>query len=232
MKKGKTLIAVALSLVCALALSGCGGILSILGNSPAETVKTLVQGNLDEIYLGKYDSEFLELTNTTEAEAEQNYLDGLSVEARYFADYCSIDYLTDEIEDEIVDLYKDIYSHSKYELGEVRKIDDDTYGVQLTIYPMDIMQQLADSSVDAITEFNAQYSDAELELINTDPDAYAAYDEAWAQMLIDLCRSLIPGTGYMDPVTMLVQVVRDSDGYWSISDNDFSEIDADIIYYP
>lgn len=231
MRSRKALAFIAIALVLALSLSGCG-VLSLLGADPTESVRTLVQGNLDEIYLGKYNSDFLELTDTTEEEAEQNYLDGLAVEAQVFAQLCSIDYLTDELEAEVVDMYKEIYSHSKYELGEVQKIDDDTYGVQLTIYPIDIMQQLIDASGAAAEEFNAQYSEEEQALINSDADAYAAYDEAWAHMTIELCRSLIPNIGYMDPVTMLVQVVRDTDGLWVIDDNDFNEIDLNIIYYP
>lgn len=231
MRSRKAMAFIAIALVLALSLSGCG-VLSLLGADPTESVRTLVQGNLDEIYLGKYNSDFLELTDTTEEEAEQNYLDGLAVEAQVFAQLCSIDYLTDELEAEVVDMYKEIYSHSKYELGEVQKIDDDTYGVQLTIYPIDIMQQLIDASGAAAEEFNAQYSEEEQALINSDADAYAAYDEAWARMTIELCRSLIPNIGYMDPVTMLVQVVRDTDGLWVIDDNDFNEIDLNIIYYP
>lgn len=231
MRSRKALAFIAIALVLALSLSGCG-ILSLLGMDPSESVKVLVQGNLDEIYLGKYNSDFLELTDMTEAEAEQNYLDGLAVEAQVFAQLCDIDYLTDELEAEVVDLYKEIYSHSKYELGEVQKIDEDTYGVQLTIYPIDIMQQLIDASGDAVAEFNAQYTEEELALINSDADAYAAYDEAWARMTIELCRSLIPSLGYNEPVSMLVQVVRDADGLWVIDSNDFNEIDLYMISYP
>lgn len=231
MKSRKALAFIAIALVLALSLSGCG-ILSLLGADPADTMKVLVQGNLDEIYLGKYNSDFLELTDTTEEEAEQNYLDGLAVEADVYAQMCSIDYLTDELKAEIIDLYKEIYSHSKYEIGEVQKIDDDTYGVQLTVYPIDIMQQFLDASGAAADEFNAQYSEEEQELIYTDEDAYAAYDEAWARMTIELCRSLIPNIGYMEPVTMLVQVVRGDDDLWAINENDFNEIDLNIIYYP
>ena len=105
-----------------------------------DSVGALVQGNLDELYLGQYNEDFLQLVDITEAEAEQNYLDGLDVEAQFFAQYFLIENLTDDIKAEIVDLYKEIYSHSRYEVGEATEVDEDTYGVPVTIYPIDIMQ--------------------------------------------------------------------------------------------
>ena len=126
MKKSILAMSLVLALVLALSLAGCGTAMT-----DASTV--LVQGNLDEIYLGKYDPAFLELVNTTEEQAEANYIQGLETEADYFAYYFSIDYMDDTLQDEIVELYKEIYSHSRYEVGEATKVDDSTYGVPVTI---------------------------------------------------------------------------------------------------
>lgn len=230
MKSRKIPTVVALALALSLLMSGCG-LLSMLGGTD-EAMRDLVQGNLDEIYLGQYNEEFLELTNTTEAEAEQYYLDGLNLEAQYFAQYFLIENLTDEIKAEIVELYKDIYSHSKYEVGEAAKIDDDTYGVPVTVYPMDIIQNVFDEVSAALDEYNAGFSDEEYNEIISDEDAYAAYDAGWAEIVIGMVRDAVPGIGYLDPVDMVVQVQLGDDEYWSIADNDFSEVDATMIYYP
>ena len=133
MKRTKPLLALVLAAVMALSLAGCGTLMT-------DSVGALVQGNLDELYLGQYNEDFLQLVDITEAEAEQNYLDGLDVEAQFFAQYFLIENLTDDIKAEIVDLYKEIYSHSRYEVGEATEVDEDTYGVPVTIYPIDIMQ--------------------------------------------------------------------------------------------
>lgn len=143
MKRAKRLAALALALALALSLAGCGAM--------EDVSRTLVQGNLDEIYLGKYSDEFLELVDITADEAEANYLQGLQTEAEFFTYYFDITYPTEELTNELVELYKEIYSHSRYEVGESTKVDDTTYGVQLTIYPIDIMQKVVDQSEPVIT---------------------------------------------------------------------------------
>ena len=63
MKRAKRFAALALALALALSLAGCGAM--------EDVSRTLVQGNLDEIYLGKYSDEFLELVDITADEAER-----------------------------------------------------------------------------------------------------------------------------------------------------------------
>lgn len=221
MKKAKTPVAFALILALALSLSGCGTVMS-------ESVTALVQGNLDELYLGQYNEDFLALTETSEAEAEQNYLDGIDVEAGYFLDYFAVEYPTDELRAELAGLYREIYSHSKYEVGEATKIDGETYGVPVTIYPIDVMQQVSDAADAAIAELNARWPDEAL----SSEEAYMQYDAEWAAMFVSLCRDALANPGYMDPQEIIVQVSKGSDGRWMISDDDFQRIDLAVIYYP
>ena len=63
------------------------------------------------------------------------------MEVNYFMQFFGIEYPTDEITQELTELYKEIYSHSKYEVGEAADVSENTYGVPLTIYPIDIMQK-------------------------------------------------------------------------------------------
>ncbi len=213
MKRAKRFAALALALALALSLAGCGAM--------EDVSRTLVQGNLDEIYLGKYSDEFLELVDITADEAEANYLQGLQTEAEFFMYYFDITYPTEELTNELVELYKEIYSHSRYEVGESTKVDDTTYGVQLTIYPIDIMQKVVDQSEPVITELNNQTF-----------DTYEAYDAAWAEAFIQLCRDNLDSVGYLDPVEMVVQVKRDDNNVWTIYEDDFQDIDLAMIHYP
>ena len=213
MKRAKRFAALALALALALSLAGCGAM--------EDVSRTLVQGNLDEIYLGKYSDEFLELVDITADEAETNYLQGLQTEAEFFMYYFDITYPTEELTNELVELYKEIYSHSRYEVGESTKVDDTTYGVQLTIYPIDIMQKVVDQSEPVINELNNQTF-----------DTYEAYDAAWAEAFIQLCRDNLDSVGYLDPVEMVVQVKRDENNVWTIYEDDFQDIDLAMIHYP
>ena len=221
MKKAKRALALAAALVLALSLAGCGTLMT-------DSVKTLVQGNMDELYLGKYDEAYLELVDSTAEESEQNYLGGLEYEAEYFAQYVNVENLTDEIKAEIVELYKEIYSHSKYEVGEASKVDETTYGVKVTIYPLDVIQKVLEESDAAIEELNAQFTEEQL----ATEEGYAEYDAAWARMFISLCREKLSDAGYLEPEEIVVQVVQDpADGLWTISENDFQRVDSYIIAY-
>ena len=213
MKRAKRFAALALALALALSLAGCGAM--------EDVSRTLVQGNLDEIYLGKYSDEFLELVDITADEAEANYLQWLQTEAEFFTYYFDITYPTEELTNELVELYKEIYSNSRYEVGESTKVDDTTYGVQLTIYHIDIMQKVVDQSEPVITELNNQTF-----------DTYEAYDAAWAEAFIQLCRDNLDSVGYLDPVEMVVQVKRDDNNVWTIYEDDFQDIDLAMIHYP
>ena len=222
MKKLKKVLAFALVLALALSLAGCGTLMT-------DSMKLLVQGNLDVVYLGKFSEEYMELTDSTEAELEANYIDGLDFQADYFAQYFQIDNLTDEIKAQIVELYKEIFSHSRYEVGEASKVDDSTYGVKLTVYPIDVMQRVIDESDAIVDSVNSQFTDEQL----ATEEGYAVYDAAWAQAFIDACYDKLASVGYLDPEEMVVQVTQDpADELWTISDNDFQRIDTAIIYYP
>ena len=92
----KRIAAAGLALALSLALAACGGGESG-GKVNEEKATSLVQGNLDEIYLGKFDPDYLELVSITENEAEETYLGGLEVEAETFMYYIDIEFTTDEV---------------------------------------------------------------------------------------------------------------------------------------
>ena len=112
MKMKKCVLAVSLVLAMSVGLPACG-------NSGTEQAAALVQGNLDEIYLGRVTEDYLKLIDGTKEESAQAYLDGLEVEAEYFVNYWGIvesDYgetyanLDEDFQNEVIEMYKEIYS--------------------------------------------------------------------------------------------------------------------------
>lgn len=77
----------------------------------------------------------MKVVDITENECEDDYISGLESEAEYFASVFQIDNLTDDIKADIVDLYKEIYSYSKYTVSAATKQDDKTYSVKMTVEP-------------------------------------------------------------------------------------------------
>lgn len=214
----KKLLALALSAVlCLGVLSGCGSSFS---------ATDLVKGNLDLIYLNQYTDTYLKSVNLTKDEANQQYEDGIAVEVEYFCNYFSIvlDSCDDTIEPQITELYHQIYEHSKFEVGGESK-NGDTYLVELTVYPIDIMQKVMEEDSETISatweEMNAAGG----------LDTEEAYETAWAQLIIDTVSAHVDTIGYLEPQTISVQVTKGTDNRYTIDSNDFSRIDGLIITY-
>lgn len=214
MKKRLGLLITLLTLT--LALCGCGG-----GFDAAQ----LLQGNLDVLYLGQYDEEYLKSVNLTEEQATALYDEGMETEYEYFAYYFDIDtsLISDETKQAIIDLYKQIYAYSKYEVGDTSK-NGETYLVQLTIYPIDIISKFDPDQFQ--TQWQNRINAGEFDAMSD-----AQFEEAWAKSIIDSLSARVEKIGYLDPETISVQIAKDTDGYYCITDNDFQRIDELIIAY-
>lgn len=231
----KKLVVVALTLCTMLCLVACGG-------SEEEDASALVLGNIDVIYQGKYDEEYLESVNSTKEEAEQDYLDGLELEAEFFANYWGIvdadygefyDDLDESLKTEIVDLYKEIYSHSKYEVLDAVKHDDGSYSVKVLVEPIDIMEQAynlyENDEYAPLNDFWAKYEDTDFSAM-TDEE-YVAFSHEYGQLIVQLVKDQIPNLGYKEQQSLSIQVENDN-GVQSINDDDWANFDSYVIYYP
>ena len=207
----KRVTAAALSLTFVLSLSACGG-----GGLSADDATTYVQGILDENYKGVYDPDFLELIDITENEAEETYLSSLETEADFFASAFLIDDLTDELKAEVVDT--------------ATEVDDSTFGVKVTVEPLDVFDRVAEAlwgdTPDARAE--ALYSQ---DVDSMTDEEYAAYDAEWCRLVIDLTLEKLPEAEYLEAQSKVVQITLGDDNYWSLDEQDFSDLDWLILDY-
>ena len=223
--KGKTTaLVLALSLALLLPLSACGGGLS------ADDAQLYVQGVLDENYLGKADPDFLKLIDSTEEETEEVYAGSMETEAQFFLDSFVESELPEEDQDRLLEelsaMYRQIYAHSKYTVESASEVDDTTFGVKVTVEPIDIFHQVADElNNGAADELNSRYPDQ-----MTDEE-YMAYEVEWVELFMDLTYEKLPQLDYLEPQTLLVQVALGDDDYWTIPDEDFWAVDALVIDY-
>lgn len=215
----------ALALGCALGL----GVLTGCGNT--FTADALVQGNLDLIYLNQYNDDYLNIVSMTAEEANAQYEEGIAMEVQYFADYYDIvlDACDETIEPQLAEMYRQIYSHSKYEVGSVSK-NGETFLVQLTVYPMDIMQKVQNEDAEGfVADWSARLEGGEFD--PEAPDYETKLETAWAQAIIDMVKGRIDTIGYLEPQTISVQVNKNEQDLYVIDDGDFSRIDSLIIQY-
>jgi len=237
----KKIIVLILSITMVIGLAACGG-----GGSK-DKMRTLVQGNIDAIYKGKASQEYLDIIDSTPEHEKEAYLAGLETEAEFFCYYFNIvdssygetyDDVKEETKARIVDMYKQIYDKSKYETKESVKQSDGSYTVQLTLEPIDIMNQvyeaLVNGTYEPYEEFMEKHKDVDTaSMSDAEFDEFLEeYNEEYANLLIDCVLSFLPNLGYMDAKTMSIQVQEDSDGYFSINDDDWNKIDDYMIYYP
>ena len=227
MKDFRRGIALILTSLMLLGLTACS-----LPKPPTQKdrIVTLVQGNLDEIYLGKTSDAYLRMVDSTAEQAQANYQEGIEAEAKYFCGYFDVESPSDELMAELIDLYKEIYSHSRYTVGEATKVDDKTYSVAVDVEPINIMELAIDSHEEALADFYEKYADADTEAM-TDEE-YQAYDNDWFRAVLDMVKAQLPNLGYQDPVTVDMRVTLGEDDVWQINDEDWQELDTEIICYP
>ena len=138
----------------ALGLSACdlGG-----GGVSSMDASIYVRGLINLTFLGQFDEDYLKLVDSDEAESQENYDGNLDVDADNFAYYYAIDTVSDDLREQIRQLYKDMYAKSKFEVKDAVKADSTTYSVEVVIEPLDIYQRVDSVLEDTMTAFSEQY---------------------------------------------------------------------------
>lgn len=224
MKAGRKLAAAGLALALMLALAACGG-----GYTAADAT-ALVKANLDILYLGQYDSDYLATTDTSENDAEEIYQGNLEAEVNNrLILYYGMEAVSDEMYQELLDLQEEIYSHAKYEVLPATEQADGTYAVKVNISPVNIHVLVDEDYYDARDEFWADHPEDVNEMSE---EEYQAYCDDYNQMVIDLIKARMPEIGNEEETSVVIQVVQDSDGLYTPDENGLASCDDLIITYP
>ena len=62
-------------------------------------------------------------------------------------------------------------------------------------------------------------------------EEYAAYDAEWCRLGIDLTLEKLPEAEYLEAQSKVVQITLGDDNYWSLDEQDFSDLDWLILDY-
>ena len=193
MKKKR--VAIICVLAAVLLLAGCGGGFDASG---------YVRGVLNNIYLGD-SAEYTKMVDITEEEAAEEYEQGIEVEADFFLQYYGIGEVSDDVYQQIVDMYKTIYQQSKFEVQEAIKNGDD-YNVEVLISPIDVIVNSEEDISAAVDEFVAAADPADY------PDDLSIND-ALARIVVDVINGNMPELGWQDQKSIIVKVEKDDAGY-------------------
>jgi len=222
MKKIINLLALSL-IVCVIAvcLTGC---------SVAFDASAYIKGNLDSLYLGTVDAEFLDLVSNTEEELKQSHEAALLIETEYFFNFFDIveDLISPEMKGEVIEMYRLIYSNAKYEVGEATQTGDD-YLVDVTVYPIDIIQKVLEDFDDFMSAWYDRQENGSFEDLSVEE-----FETLWAREVINFVKARIGSIGYLEPETLSVRVVShasEGSNFYTISDDDIRRVDTLIITY-
>lgn len=221
MKMKTKITTLVLTAFLCLSLTACGGF-------SEKNAATLVQGNLDSVYLNVHSPAYLELCQTTEEECINDYEASLIEETDAFFYEAEIDkdLIDKETYDRYVNFFGDIYKQSRYDVGEVTK-SGENYLVSVTVYPVDLSAVLNPDLYNNIADkLLAEYSEGGSE---------DELNRSFLVMLIDEFEQIADSVTYFEPVTLSVQVVpKTEDGdesYYIIDENDFNTIANKVVQY-
>lgn len=230
MKKRNKWTALLLTAGLCLSLAACGGEEAKGGQSfTTHDVEVYIDGLLQENFLGQADPEYLELVGISAEDVERVYESTLEMDAEYFFRLYDIDHPTDELREEVQELYREIYTHTKYEIVSAAQQEDGSFSVKVDMYPIDIVQTVSEAQDTALADFYEKYP---VDTINAMSDKqFEALDREWAKLIVELYRDNMEEIGNMTARSVSVLVEENSEGEYALKSEDFTRLSELVIDY-
>ncbi len=222
----KRVCALALALGLSVCLASCGE----KSGLSKEDAAVYVQGVIEENYLGTCSKEYMDLVGIGYGDVDAAYEASIQAEVSYFIYNYSIEHPTDELREELTELYEDIYKQIKFEVVSAAEQDDGSFSVKVSVDPLNIAHLAEEKLDEALEPFYEKYTAADVE--NMSDEEYEAVDQEWAGIILDAFQTSLPEMGYLETQSVSVQLEKDEDGYYAITDDDFRRLDALVIDYP
>lgn len=203
MRRTPKVIAVLTAMIMVL-LCGCGSGMS------AEDAGSYTKSILDATYKGEF-KDYIKWTGSTEDEAKELYDNNLDATLKQVG-FTELG-ISDELLGKYRQLFEDMASKAKYEIGDVEE-DGDGYAVEVTIYPFASFEGIQDEVRNQVdVESLADKSEKEM------------YEVIFAKMY-EIMAQKLESPKYGDAQTLTVQVTPNDDGVYSIPESELTEIDT------
>lgn len=205
----------ALCAVCIFSFTACG-------EKKATAYQEYVQNLLDVNYKGIY-TNYVNDNGGNESDAISMHQDCLAnLSSQLISHYNLNTNQSVEINESFISIAEAIYAVANYEVSESYK-ENDSYYVDVTIYPIDILNQSYDDIMTYIDEFNTDVNNGVYNDYTKEE-----YDKKFASGIADILSANTESPEYQDAV-VIKALIEDDGEYYSISADSLAEIDSVII---
>ncbi len=214
MKQGmKKILTTVVALLVIVNLSGCA-IFDMFGDFDAQRY---TQGCLDAAFKGEFD-DYTATTGMTKEEAQKEYDERMDKEIQSMG----VAGISDEMKQKYKDLFEDIYSKCKYEVGEAKKNSDDSFTVPVTTYKLKVF----DGCMERIQTDITKWAEEIIASGASQPSNDEVIDKTM-NIMLDCINENLEKAEYGDATTVEITVKGNKDGSkteYSISESDFEKI--------
>lgn len=216
MKQRRNYITVGLLIfVCLLSLTGCG-------QKKKTAYQNYVKNLLDVNYKGDY-ANYVKENKGNETDALAMYQECLSNLSNQLITHYNLNTNQSvDVNETFADVAASIYQAAKYDVSESYKENGDYY-VDVTIYPLDILNQSYDEILSYIEAFNKDVADGVYNDVTKE-----VYNEKFASGIASILSANAENPEYKDAVVVKALITDDGE-YYSISADSLKEIDKAII---
>lgn len=235
MKKrlAKRLIASLLSIILiSAALASCVGV-------DKKSAINFFEGHLNVIFHGEYGDEYLRLSDSDRATAEEKYSNHMSAAAYRFAVYWDImgekdgmTVLDAELKADIIGLLEKIYARTRYSVSSAEEVDGH-WVYTVSVEPVMIMQrakQLYDSNGYApLADYRERTKDTDWDSL--DIDEHIGLIKEYGGIVVDMVESLLPELSYGSAETVTVKA-REVGTHVDIGNDAVTAVEDALILFP
>ena len=207
---------------CLLMLAMLTGILTGCGSGKESQFRSYIQSLITANYLGTSD-EYIKTTGANQSDAEALYLQNTSRLADNLITYYGLDIANDpEAVERVTEVSKKIYNMIRYEVAPAR-MDNGIYYVDVTLHPINILNDTHEAVVAFIGEFNKRVSAGEFNKYSKEE-----YQRELTNGIMDILEEGTKNMTYQDPKIVTVRIIEGKSTFY-ISDDDLRSIDELVI---
>lgn len=209
-------------IILGLAVTLVMGLMTGCAHRKKTTYQTYMQNVLDVNYKGDFNG-YVSDNDGSETEASAMYSETITYLANQLMNHYSLgNAASDDIRSTFEDVARVIYSKSKYEVSQAYKSGDD-YVVDVTVYPMNILNQSFDEIFAYIDEYNTKVANGDYEDTSKED-----YEKEFADGIAGILRDKASDMEYLSPVVVSVTIVDDGE-YYSADTSGLSSVDASML---